>query len=67
MKLNAEQETVCRVFSRRDNSGHVHCRDCPMVLHPNFPVCLKTATENEAREFFDWTGYPYPKLEGRTE
>ena len=64
MKLNAEQEIVCRVFSRRDTLGHVHCNDCPMALDQKQPVCLAVVSEDDARRFFGWSGHPFPKLEG---
>lgn len=64
MKLSAEQETVCRVFSRRDASGYVHCNDCQMVLDKRQSACLAVVSEDDARRFFNWSGHPFPKLEG---
>ena len=64
MKLSKEQTTVCRVFSRRDKSGLVHCNDCPMVLDEKQSACLSTVSEDDTRWFFGWSGHPFPKLEG---
>lgn len=62
MKLTAEQETVCRVFGRRDKTGHVHCKECPMELDTRDCVCLKAITREHATEDYDWNGSPYPGL-----
>ena len=62
MKLNNEQEVVCKVFSRRDSEGKVHCNDCPMVLHSRDCVCLKNVTKKHAIRDYDWDGSPYPRL-----
>lgn len=65
MKLNNEQEVVCKVFSRRDATGKVHCNDCPMVLHSRDGVCLKNVTKEHAVRDYDWDGSPYPRLKGK--
>lgn len=62
MKLNREQAVVCRVFSRRDKSGRVHCSDCPMVLHSRDCICLKNVTKEHAVGDYDWNGSLYPAL-----
>lgn len=62
MRLTKEQETVCRVFSRRDKTGHVHCAECPMQLHRNDCVCLKNVSKEHAVGDYDWNGSPYPAL-----
>lgn len=62
MKLTEEQEIVCRVFSRRDKHGLVHCMDCPMKLSRRFTVCLKNISKKDARENWDWDGSPYPAI-----
>lgn len=64
MKLNEEQKTICSVFSKRDKLGWVHCNDCPMVLDKRQSACLAVVSEDDARRFFDWSGHPFPKLEG---
>lgn len=63
MKLTEEQEIVCKIFSQRDKTYRVHCMDCPMRLSNSYPVCLKTISKKNAREFWDWDGSPYPALE----
>lgn len=65
MKLTEEQETVCRIFASRDRNGNVHCNEFPMRLKVGYAICLKTVTENEAKECWDWDGNPYPALERR--
>ena len=62
MKLTKEQETVCRVFSRRDKTGRVHCHDCPMAIDDRSAICIKTVTKEDARKYHDWNGSPYPAL-----
>ena len=62
MRLTREQETVCRVFGRRDSTGHVHCAVCPMVLDHKSAACIKTVTKGDAIKFHDWNGSPYPAL-----
>ena len=63
MTLTEEQEIVCRVFSRRDKQGFVHCMDCPMKLSRRFAVCLKTISKKDARKYWDWDGSPYPAID----
>ena len=63
MTLNAEQKAVCKVFRRRDKTGHVHCMDCPMRLSNRFAVCLKTLSREDATKNWDWNGSLYPALE----
>lgn len=65
MKLNSEQEVVCKVFSRRDSLGYVHCFECPMELHYHDCVCLKTISREHAIKDYDWDGSPYPRLKGK--
>lgn len=62
MKLTTEQETVCKVFGRRDKHGRVHCKECPMRLDDMFAVCLKVVNKKEAKEEWDWNGDPYPAI-----
>lgn len=62
MKLTKEQETVCRVFSRKDKTGYVHCHECPMVIESRSAACIKTVTKVDAIKFHDWNGSPYPAL-----
>lgn len=63
MKLTNEQETVCKVFSRRDGSGKVHCSECPMRLDDLYCVCLKTVSKEVAENDWDWNGRPYPAID----
>ena len=63
MKLTNEQETVCKVFSRRDRSGKVHCHECPMRLDDQHAVCLKVVSKKVAKEDWDWNGRPYPAID----
>ncbi len=65
MILSEEQAVVCGVFSRRDSKGYVHCPDCPMVLDKKNAACISSVTEEDARQWFDWDGNPYPALERR--
>lgn len=65
MRLNEEQEIVCRIFGRPDRNGRVHCEECPMRLSDRHPVCLKVESEEDAREVWGWDGNPYPALERR--
>lgn len=70
MKLTAEQQVICRVFGRRDKSGKVHCRDCPMRLDDQYAECLKIISKQDAIDYGDWNGSPYPALgeyEGRQD
>lgn len=63
MKLTNEQETVCKVFSRRDRSGKVHCRECPMRLDDQHAVCLKIVGKEVAERDWDWDDVPYPAID----
>lgn len=30
MKLNAKDQKICDKFSKRDEKGFVHCKECPL-------------------------------------
>ena len=62
MKLSSEQEIVCKVFCKKRN-GIVHCSECPMALSKTGFVCLRNVKEDDAKEYWDWDGSPYPALE----
>lgn len=62
MKLNSEQSVVCRVFSRRDDAGKVHCKECPMTLDADSMMCLKNVSKKDAEYNFSWRGSRYPAL-----
>lgn len=63
MKLTQEQKIVCTVFSRRDRNGKVHCRDCPMKLDDQHPVCLKVVSKEDAVAYWDWNMSEYPAID----
>lgn len=66
MKLTEEQEVICKVFSERRKDGQVHCYECPMRLHKEDCVCLKTANEATLSAYY-WKGSLYPALEGEID
>jgi len=47
MKLNAEEEKICKKYSKPDKNGVVHCKECPMAINTYYCVCKKNITKKE--------------------
>ena len=39
--MTEEEKAICRKYSKRDESGKVHCSDCPLVIDKECCVCKK--------------------------
>lgn len=54
MRLTKEQKAICKKYGVRDEKGHVHCSECPLVLSRRDRTCLANTTKKEAEEFYKW-------------
>ena len=52
MKLTKELRAICRKYGARDETGHVHCFECPLMLSWRDHACLANTTKKEAEEFY---------------
>ena len=34
MKLTENEKRICKKYSAYDETGHVHCYECPLAIHP---------------------------------
>lgn len=37
--LTERQAKICKKYSKRDEDGYVHCKECPLVLSIDDCVC----------------------------
>lgn len=54
MKLTKEQRAICKKYGARDETGHVHCFECPLMLSWRDHACLANTTKQEVKEFYSW-------------
>ena len=47
MRLTAEEKEICKEYSKRDESGHVRCHECPMAIDKRYALCKRTITKQE--------------------
>ena len=34
MNLTDKEKEICNQYSKRDENGLVHCKECPLAIHP---------------------------------
>jgi hypothetical protein len=39
MELTAKEKEICKKYRSRDDSGFVHCCDCPLALDHRYHEC----------------------------
>ena len=44
--MTEKQGKICAQYSARDDSGKVHCCDCPLVVDREMMMCKKNAMYN---------------------
>ena len=44
--MTEKQEKICAQYSARDESGKVHCCDCPLVVEREEMLCRRNAVYN---------------------
>jgi hypothetical protein len=52
MELTAKEKEICKKYRSRDDSGFVHCCDCPLALDHRYHECyanIDGRTENAKR------------------
>lgn len=50
MRLTKKEKKICKQYSRYDESGYVHCNQCPLVLNANCCICKKNISAKEYKE-----------------
>ena len=43
MLTNERQKRICTKYSAKDAEGHVHCDECPLVIHAGWIMCRANA------------------------
>lgn len=51
MKLTREEREICDRYSKRDQDGLVHCKECPLNLDARYCICKANCTREEFREY----------------
>ena len=51
MKLTPNEQAICDKYKQRDETGHVHCRDCPLVIDKTYCVCYKNLDERSKEAY----------------
>lgn len=44
--LTEKQKKICEKFSAYDDTGHVHCNDCPLVIDKRALMCRANSHYN---------------------
>lgn len=51
MKLTREEREICDRYSKRDQVGLVHCKECPLNLDARYCICKANCTWEELHEY----------------
>ena len=43
MLMSEEEKAICRKYGSQDETGHVHCAECPLVVDSPYLMCKATA------------------------
>lgn len=43
MLTTERQKRICAKYSAKDAEGHVHCDECPLVIHAGWIMCRANA------------------------
>ena len=54
MRLTKEEKEICKKYSAYDETGHVHCHECPMCADKRYAECKRNMTAEEWREHLEW-------------
>lgn len=52
MLTNERQKRICTKYSAKDAEGHVHCDECPLVIHAGWIMCRANAHYD--RHLWNW-------------
>lgn len=47
MRLTPKEKEICKRYSAYDETGYVHCNECPLVIDRRYCVCKKNITKKE--------------------
>ena len=56
VRLTKEEKEICKKYSAYDDTGHVHCNECPLCAYPGYAECKFNMTAAEWKEFLEWRG-----------
>ena len=62
--MTEKQEKICAQYSARDESGKVHCCDCPLVVDREMMMCKKNAVYNRKTRKWEPKGDAYDAYKG---
>lgn len=56
MRLTKEEKEICKKYSAYDETGHVHCHECPLIAEPGtyYAACKRNLTAQEWHEWEKW-------------
>ena len=63
-KMTEKQEKICAQYSAQDDSGKVHCCDCPLVVDREMMMCKKNAVYNRRTRRWEPKGDAYDAYKG---
>ncbi len=50
MRLTKEEKEICEKYSEYDETGHVHCHDCPLAADMRYAMCKANMSAKEWKE-----------------
>ena len=54
MLMTDRDRRICEKYSKRDEAGHVHCLECPLVRPSRYSDCSCKATAHYDRHLREW-------------
>ena len=54
MRLTKEEKEICKKYSTYDDTGHVHCHECPLCADKRYAMCKYNMTAEEWRDHLEW-------------
>ena len=58
MRLTREEQKICDRYSKADETGHVHCEDCPLALNTHYCVCKANVDVEDYSYWQDVRSHP---------
>ena len=52
MLTSKKEEKICKKYSTRDDTGYVHCSECPLVKDKGYLMCKANSHYN--RHMKEW-------------
>lgn len=53
MTLTKDEKAICKKYGAYDETGNVHCSDCPLAVDTRLCVCKANCTREEWEEYKD--------------